>query len=93
VLALVPDNTGIVLGGYLFDQLAYAEDINRLNEKIEEIQASANAIDEAASCLGMKINASKTKVMRVTRHVETNPPSPKSLFGARKSNGPTDLFT
>ena len=34
VLALVPDNMGIVMGGYLFDLLAYADDINCLNEKI-----------------------------------------------------------
>jgi hypothetical protein len=37
VLALVPDNTGIVLEGYLFDLPAYADYINRLNGKIEEI--------------------------------------------------------
>ena len=50
MLALVTDYTRIVLGGYLFDQLAYADDINRVNGKIEEIQTSAKAIDEVASC-------------------------------------------
>jgi hypothetical protein len=83
LLALVPNNTGIDLGGYLFNLLAYADDTSLLNGKIEELQASANAIDETASSFVMMINANKTKVIRVSQQAETGtttpPPSPKSL--------------
>ena len=71
VLALVPNDTGALMSGHLFDLLAYADDINRLNEQLEELQSSANDIDHAASSFGMKINANKTKAMKVTRHIDT----------------------
>ena len=88
MLPLVHNNIEIVVGGFLFDLLTYADNSHCLSRKIEEFQASANTIDNATSSFGIKINASKPKALK-----PVPPPSPKSQFRVLKSSESTSLLT
>ena len=62
-----PQDGGIHLGEAMCDRLAYADDIDFCGENIQEIDRKLNVFREAASEVGLEINETKTKILKVSR--------------------------
>ncbi len=60
------------MGEYLYlTDLTYADDIALLGDSAEAVQDALNNIDRFAKVVGLRINASKTKVMSTQPHQGT----------------------
>ena len=66
-LSLAKTTDGASIGGKLVDKLAYADDIVKINSHEHLLQTDTNEIVSATEALGMVVNTTKTKVMRVSR--------------------------
>jgi sorting nexin-29 len=67
VMRQTPVTAGVRLDGVKYDRLAYADDVDMMAERMEDLNEVAQTFAEAASRLGLKINEGKTKIMRVSR--------------------------
>ena len=55
--------TGVNISGELIDNLRFADDIDLLEERSEDLQESLNGVAAAAEPMGLRLNIAKTKVM------------------------------
>ena len=67
VMRQTPQVGGIHIVETRCDRLAYADDIDFCRENIQEIDRKLNVFREAASEVGLEINETKTKVLKVSR--------------------------
>ena len=65
-----PTRTPMVIGNATIDRLAYADDVDLCGEDIEEVAETYQEFRDSARRTGLQINATKTKVMKVTRGQE-----------------------
>lgn len=59
--------------------LGFTDDLNILGNSLEETEKAAQALEQAASKIGLKINAEKTKVMELLED-EDNPNAASVTF-------------
>ena len=58
---------GIVIGGISIGSLEYADDVDIIRERVEQVLEMYNVYKEEAKRVGLVINENKTKVMKMTR--------------------------
>ena len=61
---------GLQLGDLYYDRLAYADDVDLMASSFAETQRKLVELSTAASMVGLSINESKTKLMKVHRNSE-----------------------
>ena len=62
---------GIEIGGKLYNNLRYADDVALLATTEGKLQELANAVGKASKRFGLSLNAKKTQVMVIGRHTST----------------------
>ena len=67
VLSLLDNFSGVLIRETLIDKLAYADDIDQINENLGNLQSQADNIQSTTKHFGMTINSSKTKAMLCSR--------------------------
>ncbi|KAL4149146.1 hypothetical protein QTP88_003152 [Uroleucon formosanum] len=62
---LQSETTGVEIGQQHIQVLGFSDDLNILGNSLEGTKKAAQALKQAASKIGLKINAEKTKVMKL----------------------------
>ena len=62
---------GIEIGGKLYNNLRYADDVALLAMTEGKLQELVNAVSKASERFGLSLNAKKTQVMVIGRHTST----------------------
>ena len=62
---------GIEIGGKLYNNLRYADDVALLATTEGKLQELVNAVGKASERFGLSLNAKKTQVMVIGRHTTT----------------------
>ncbi|KAL4090626.1 hypothetical protein QTP88_025425 [Uroleucon formosanum] len=62
---LQSETTGVEIGQQHIQVLGFADDSNILENSLQETEKAAQTLEQAASKIGLKINAEKTKVMEL----------------------------
>ena len=68
VMRQTPSRTGVQLGNLSEDRLAYADDVDFFGEEWEELEETVQTFRVAAKQIGLEINQSKTKILKVSRN-------------------------
>ena len=68
VMRQTPAGTGVRLGDVTEDRLAYADDVDFFGENWDELKGTVQTFQNAARRIGLEINQSKTKILKVSRN-------------------------
>ena len=70
IMSIALDRTegiGVLVGGHLFNNLRFADDIALLASSADDLQELLNSVNETSTAFGMEISEPKTKVMCTAR--------------------------
>ena len=68
VMRKTPSRTGVWLDNLSMDRLAYADDVDFFGEDWDELEGTVQTFGNTAKRIGLEINQSKTKILKVSRN-------------------------